>query len=53
MLAKCKNAVDPSFGEDQHWGAENAEEPENAVQPSKYCRFAYFVIFNCRESIII
>ena len=47
FASKCKNAVDPSFGEDQHWGA------ENAVEPSRYCRFVYFVIFNCRESIII
>jgi len=53
FASKCKNAVDPSFGEDQHWGAENAVEPENTVEPSRYCRFAYFVIFNCRESIII
>ena len=27
---KCKNSVDAAFGEDEHWGAENAEEP--AVQ---------------------
>ena len=53
FASKCKNAVDPSFGEDQHWGAANAVEPENAVEPSRYCRFVYFVIFNCRESIII
>ena len=25
---KCKNSVDAAFGEDEHWGAENAEEPE-------------------------
>ena len=24
---KCKNSVDAAFGEDEHWGAENAEEP--------------------------
>jgi len=23
----CKNAVDPAFGEDEHWGAENAVDP--------------------------
>jgi hypothetical protein len=23
----CKNTVDPAFGEDEHWGAENAQEP--------------------------
>jgi hypothetical protein len=23
----CRNAVDPAFGEDEHWGAENAQEP--------------------------
>jgi len=35
FASKCKNAVDPSFGEDQHWGAENAVEPEKAVEPSR------------------
>ena len=23
----CKNAVDPAFGEDEHWGAENTDGP--------------------------
>ena len=32
FASKCKNAVDPSFGEDQHWGAENALVPE--AEPS-------------------
>jgi hypothetical protein len=67
-----KNAVDPAFGEDEHWGAENAQEtlvesstldvvpldePSNAAivtlpEPSRYCLFAHFVIFNYPESII-
>jgi hypothetical protein len=29
----CKNTIDASFGEDQHWGAENAQE-ETQVEPS-------------------
>jgi hypothetical protein len=30
----CKNAVDLAFGEDEHWGAENAQEPSNiALMP--------------------
>jgi hypothetical protein len=29
----CKNAVDASFGEDQHWGVENAQEATQ-VDPS-------------------
>ena len=31
----CKNAVDASFGEDDHWGAENAQEPpaEREAEP--------------------
>ena len=29
---KCKNSVDAAFGEDEHWGAENAEEPAVQVE---------------------
>jgi hypothetical protein len=27
LLGFVKNAVDPAFEEDEHWGAENAQEP--------------------------
>jgi hypothetical protein len=27
IASGCKNAVDPAFGEDEHLGAENAQEP--------------------------
>jgi hypothetical protein len=30
----CKNVVDLAFGEDEHWGAKNAQEPSNiALMP--------------------
>ena len=29
---KCKNSVDAAFGEDEHWGAENAEEPADPLE---------------------
>ncbi|KAG2553392.1 hypothetical protein PVAP13_9KG524600 [Panicum virgatum] len=35
FASKCKNAVDPSFGEDQHWGAENAVEPSRKKNAPK------------------
>jgi hypothetical protein len=30
----CKNTVNPAFGEDENWGAQNAHEPSNiALMP--------------------
>jgi hypothetical protein len=34
IARNCKNAVDPAFGEDQHWGAENALEIITSYLPS-------------------
>ena len=31
----CKQSVDPAFGEDEHWGADNADDHPTANEPAE------------------